>query len=603
MATLDTLNTSSEFNLTPSRKRKRQFDKFQQQDQQNATTTTAATTSCFTNAAFSSTPKKILGKRRLQLKTNKENALIFPSVGLEVKSIADLAKQHEETNNIPQNPYEVLRKPPKKKKRHTEETACFENPALNLELPEKQFNPYEVVREITPNKTSNCFSNPALNLKIQDESAIRNPFEVHRELPSQDAKTELNPVLLNPFEIPTEVVTQQGLSTPKPCKLKLGLPFVPTVGCRIDFKDMSMSQLTPSKMLAEKLVFSPVPKAKVSLGSIGEETTMDIGKELDRYQLELENSINEAKLRKNGAGEDDILLSPPDTNYQIQIVDTEKKSKFTQKLCGITEDGENEEIIEETTTKTEHHIEVLVQKEQTIQNVKEILADTNPFRYDLNTQYQRTETAEVIEIENLDELYGCSADEQDYEEDSFDFKTPAPFIRAYTKPEEPPTKLTVSRESLESNKSDKSNKAEENSKKSMNVKNIIRKSIRKLMHPHQHDQQQADAKDDLAENPEHEKHHGFMNAIRQSLRRKPAKNVVDEEPATKECEISIIDSTERTMKLKSNASETEFVKIEDLTNEKKHNLRNSIRKSTREVRNHFMKSVFHKKHEEYDFRK
>lgn len=146
MTTLDILNNSAEFNLTPSRKRKRQFDKLEQQQQeQQKTTTAAATTSCFTNAAFSSTPKKIVGKRRLQLKTNKENEIqIFPNVGLEVKSIAEIAKHHEETQNIPQNPYEVLRKPPKKKKRHTEETACFENPALNLELPEKQFNPYEV---------------------------------------------------------------------------------------------------------------------------------------------------------------------------------------------------------------------------------------------------------------------------------------------------------------------------------------------------------------------------------------------------------------------------------------------------------------------------
>ncbi|XP_023293973.2 uncharacterized protein LOC111677134 [Lucilia cuprina] len=594
MAALDILNNTAELDLTPSRKRKRHFDKCEIQEQQNAIKTTAAATSCFTNEAFSSTPKKNLGKRRLQLKINKENALVYPNVGLEVKSIAELARRPEEAENIPRNPYEVLRKPPKKKKRQAEGTACFENPALNLELPEKQFNPYEVVREITPNKASNCFSNPALNLKIQDASAIHNPFEVHRELPDQDIKS------LNPFEFSSKNEHEQRLSTPKPCKLKLGLPFVPTVGCRIDFKDISMSQLTPSKLLAEKLVFSPVPKAKVSLGSIGEETTMDIGKELDRYQLELENSINEAKLRKNGVAEEELLLSPPDTNYQIQIVDTEKKSKFTQKLSGISEDGETEEIIEETNTKTEHHIEVnvVVQKEeQKFTEVKE----TNPFLYDLSQQFQRTETAEVIEIENLDDLYGCSEEDQEDAEDSFDFKTPAPFVRAYTKPAEP--KLTVSRESLETNKSEKSDKsgdADDNNKKTMNVKNIIRKSIRKLMHPN--GQQPKETEKDLDEKIEHEKH-GLMNAIRHSLRRKPTKNVQDEEPVTKECEISIIDGTERTMKLKSEALETEYLKIEDLTNEKKHNLRNSIRKSTREVRNHLMKSVFHKKHEEYDFNK
>ncbi|KAM7347964.1 partner of numb [Cochliomyia hominivorax] len=603
MATLNSISHNTDYDLTPSRKRKRQFEKLEQKEQEKAIkVTAAATTSCFTNAAFSSTPKKIVGKRRLQVNTNKENTTDFPNVGLEVKSISEIAKHREEKQNIPQNPYEVLRKPPKKKKRHTEETACFENPALNLELPEKQFNPYEVKRDITPHKNSNCFSNPALNLKIQDASAIRNPFEVQRETLAEKNVTE--PALLNPFEIPIENEKQAVVTTPKPCKLKLGLPFVPTVGCRIDFKDISMSQLTPSKLLAEKLVFSPVVKPKVSLGSIGEETTMDIGKELDRYQLELENSINEAKLRKNGIVDEEIPLTPPDSNFQIQIVDIEKKSKFTQKLCGISEDGETEEVIEEITQQTEeHHTEMRLKKEENNEQKGEIISDNNPFLYDINTQLQRTETAEVIEIENLDDLYGCSADDQ-VDEDSFDFKTPAPFVRAYTKPVEAIQNLKVSKESLTSNKTDKSDEMEDQGKKHLNVKNIIRKSIRKLMHPHQHDEQHSASNEkDLLDKPEHEKHNGLMNAIRQSLRRKPSKNLTDEGTATKECEISIIDTTERTMKLKSDALQTEYVKIEDLTNEKKHNLRNSIRKSTRDVRNQILKSVFHKKHEEYDFKK
>lgn len=143
MAALDNLNDSSELNITPSRKRKRQFDKMhEQQEDVDPLKASAGKSLCFTNAAFSSTPKKVLGKRRLPLVKIKENVGIFPRIGLEVKSIAETALQ--EGTQIPQNPYEVVRKPPKKKKRHSDETACFENPALNLELPEKQFNPYEV---------------------------------------------------------------------------------------------------------------------------------------------------------------------------------------------------------------------------------------------------------------------------------------------------------------------------------------------------------------------------------------------------------------------------------------------------------------------------
>lgn len=142
------LNLSTELSITPSRKRKRQFERQEQQLQlqESASKTTAAPpTSCFTNAAFSSTPKKILAKRRLQGITNKENTRIFAANnGLEVKSIADIVKDKFDVAQAPLNPYEVLRKPPKKKKKPAEEAACFENPALNLDLPEKQFNPYEV---------------------------------------------------------------------------------------------------------------------------------------------------------------------------------------------------------------------------------------------------------------------------------------------------------------------------------------------------------------------------------------------------------------------------------------------------------------------------
>ena len=432
-----------------------------------------------------------------------------------------------------------------------------------------------MVREVCSAKTnSNCFSNPALNLKTEDASSIRNPFEVQRY------KDEI---------VPSDSVKPKNVTTPKPCNIQIGLPFVPTVGCRIDFKDISMSQLTPSKLLAEKLVFSPVLKGKVSLGSIGEETTVDIGKELDRYQLELENSINEAKLRKNGINE--IKEIPISTeSHQIQMVDTEKSTKFTLKLTGIPEDGEDKVSIEETCKYTEHHVEIRVQDDLNPTKTEPKLA-TNPFLSEINNELQKTETAEVVEIEseNLDDLYGCANDI----DDSFDFQAPAPFVRAYTRFVEEP-KLRVSKESLEADKSN------ENNKKAANVKSIIRKSIRKLMHP----SQQNDIEHDSQSKTDSGKHHGFINAIRHSLRRKPSnKNNSKEIITNEDNEISIIDSTERTIKLKSDHIQTEYVKIEDLTNERKHIVCNSLRKSTREVRNQFMKSVFNKKHEEYDFNK
>ncbi|XP_075157303.1 partner of numb [Haematobia irritans] len=551
-------NVSSDLSITPSRKRKRHhFDRSQE--------AVPTTNSCFTNEAFSSTPKKLAAKRRL----NKENANIF---GLEEKSISDIAKDLNENKPqeiaAPLNPYEVVR-PPKKKQKPA---VCFENPALNLNVPEKQFNPYEIVREPVPLTNTNCFVNPALNLKSNDEvPASRNPFEIQRET---------IPIM--------------------PCKLKIGLPFVPNVGCRIDFKDMSMSQITPTKLLAEKLVFSPVVKSKTSLGSIGEET-MDIGKELDRYQLELENSINEAKLRKNGE------TSPLKETYEINV---EQKISITHTLTEIKEDVETEMVEEEIVEKTtQQHTEIEVNREpRTIEKVGQSVDTNNPFNNvenlapeisttTSNNPFIDTEDDALTKPDDLDELYGPDSDVEAADE-SFDFKAPAPFVRAYTKPTTP--KLRVSKESLE--KKDNHHE-EETTRKSMNVKNMIRKSIRKLMHPNASSQHKQDHCSETTE--EDAKHTlGLINTIRQSLRRKPPRHLLEEEEAShiNECELSILDGSERTMKLKSDSSQTEYVKIEDLTNEKKHNIRNSIRRSTRDMGHHLMKTVFHKKHEEYEFR-
>ncbi|XP_061400801.1 uncharacterized protein LOC133336534 [Musca vetustissima] len=564
------LNLSMDANITPSRKRKRQ---------QPFPEEIINKSSGFTNEAFSSTPKKILAKRRL----NKENALAFANnAGLEIKSIEDIVKDGEEQQQqLPPNPYEVLRKPPKKKKRPAE-VACFENPALNINVPEKQFNPYEVVRENVPLANSNCFVNPALNLKTHDLPASKNPFEIQRETTTKD-------------DIPI-----------MPCKLKIGLPFVPNVGCRIDFKDMSMSQLTPTKLLAEKLVFSPVVMKpnKVSLGSIGEEDTMDIGKELDCYQLELENSINEAKLRKNGITEH-LPMSP--INESIKLEETVER--HTQTQVEIT-NGVVTKITEESSETTT--LQRIEEEPSGVTDSKQV--NTNPFeqsnlpevplpKLDLVTKnpFALDEEDEiVVKPEDLDELYGPDSDIEDANE-SFDFKTPAPFVRAYTKAT---PALKVSKESLENVESSDNDKHKDH-KKSASVKNMIRKSIRKLMHPNGH---QSSTKTEASEEGEAEgqekqaTHGGILNSIRQSLRRKPSRvPLAEEEGQTQITELSIIDGSERTMKLKSDLVQTEYVKIEDLTNEKKHSLRSSIRRSTREVGHQLMKSVFHKKHEEYEF--
>lgn len=76
--------------------------------------------------------------------------------------------------------------------------------------------------------------------------------------------------------------------------LAIGLPFTPTIGCRIDFKNINIEDLTPSSMLDRHFVISAVktseeaPVKRPNLSVISEEA-VDISKELESYQLDIEN--------------------------------------------------------------------------------------------------------------------------------------------------------------------------------------------------------------------------------------------------------------------------------------------------------------------------
>ncbi|XP_070074889.1 trichohyalin [Drosophila takahashii] len=558
----------------------------------------AAAESCFTNAAFSSTPKKLMiGRRRLE--KSKENSHPNrnpnpnpnPFPGLEVKSIADLAQEQ-----LPTNPFEVLRQPPKKKKR--DHLACFENPGLNLELPEKQFNPYEVIRlAAAPAKG---FVNPGLNLRGSDAPASLNPFEIHR--PSEASEAACNPTgVANPALAERDAEEEEE---PLPTSLKIGLPFTPTLGCRIDFHGMSLAQLTPSKLLAEKLVFSPVPAPKRSLGAISEESSsMDIGKELDRYQLELENSINEAKLRKNGVLEVEqlpkstkvsLVMETDSQELLVQEVDQLERRLVCTRRRTLTEITEAQEEQEQEEEEKDAEAEKLMEREKHLEREKlqeklhEQLREKLQERVKLlEREKLQEEEEELLEQRNLDVAYASEDSEDEEEPDDLDFKAPARFVRAYR------PAAAASKESLHSIASSKSSKSAE-VKPSGGMKGMIRKSIRRLMQPtHHHTSPEKSEKSEDKEAPHHH-HHNILTSIRHSLRRRPQKiPAEDAEPLP--ADISIIDTSERTMKLRSSVAQTEYMTIEQLTNEKKHSLRNSIRRSTRDVLRH----VFHKSHDAY----
>lgn len=420
---------------TPGKKRKREsFQKF-----------------------VSSTPIKL---------SNKEN-FVFSDSCMEVKSIAELVAERKSAviQQLPINEYEVIRKPPKKKKKASEE-CCFVNPGLDLKVDEKVINPFEVVRDDDTEAKSLALgvSNPALDINNEPlskpiDAISTNPFEVMRE------NADIS-------KVPTGIDNSgMELINPAPrIALVLPLPFTPTVNHRIDFSSMP-ENLTPSALLSSKLVLenneakitvatpkrSTAEKARRSLSIISEEE-IDIGEELDNYQLQLENSINEAKMQNR--------------QYEFSHENpTEAKDETTKQETTIINNA--------TYTK-----EVLKNAEE---STKEI--------------FQSAQSLTGLKESNVDEI-----DENDYnddvqfeEVDSFeDVGKLGQFRRAY-------------RTDTQANNFKKPSQPDELPKKpSSKIGGSIRRSIRKFIHPKASEKSNDDEKSS----------EGFIQTIRQSLRRK-----------------------------------------------------------------------------------
>lgn len=216
----------------------------------------------------------------------------------------DSAEELAEFTNVTLEDYEVMRPPTKKiKKFHIEQhnnvsTGCYSNPALDLNAQDRTFNPFEVMRTdvITSNKG---FSNPAFDIEKENEERTQgqnfNPhvslFEVFRkEKEFNDTKGIDNYAL--------------ELNSPEHKPLLLALPFQPTVNHRIDFSNypnlvpLQHQQLQKEEAVAVKNVQQEETSAEHLSIIREEESEVDIGQELDNYQLELENSMNEAKIKK-----------------------------------------------------------------------------------------------------------------------------------------------------------------------------------------------------------------------------------------------------------------------------------------------------------------
>lgn len=417
----------------------------------------------------SSTPIKV---------NNKENNLFSDTLCMEVKSIADLVYERQKKMLPPASEYEVIRKPPKKKKKKSfiEKESCFVNSALDLKnSDEKIINPFEIIRDdcIEAKSLAKGVLNPALDFqselseKLPSKLTLNNNFEVARQIVApktsgiDNAACDLN--------------AQEFLHS----ALVLPLPFTPTVNYRIDFSSMP-NKLSPNTLLTSKLILEnneaklsvSTPKRNTSkllksLSIISEENDLDIGEELDNYQLQLENSINEAKIQKR------------------QCFVNETKITLDKNSCSMLQDIKKETIQNTTYTK----------------EIVDILDGAEIFK-------THTQTKEKEELESIDTFLNDSNDGVQFEEvDSFDdLQKLGEFKRAYRKE----NVIATSSTTLKNSSNDDPNEA----KKSQTIKKSIRSSIRRLMHP----TNLFVEKNKIVEITE--KNEGFFQTIRHSLRRK-----------------------------------------------------------------------------------
>lgn len=335
---------------------------------------------------------------------------------------------------------------------------------------------------------------------------------------------------------------------------------------------MPLNSLTPSKLFAEKLVFSPPVGVKGSaykksfrrsLSVISEEA-VDIGKELDCYQLELENSINEAKLKKKNP--EMASVTPDKPNDASGLIGD-------QQICNKSSISIN------------------------ITNVNISLGEKSP---------ASEATPPVV---NIPSTIDDTSDADISFDDEIDFKEPAPFVRCYRKPELPRTNSTeIANTSNTSNASKGSNKSDKENDGKHKISDMIRKSIRRIVHPH-FDSKKEDKEQKLDEHQQQSAGtNNFMSSIRRSLRRKNHKHESnnnnnpnsESDMDSRSRDISIIDTADKRKVFKFTATgENDRNGGNVITDAKSLSLRKSLRKSTRDIRNQVLKKVFHKNIEEY----
>lgn len=404
--------------------------------------------------------------------------------------------------------------------------------------------------------------------------------------------------------------------------LAISVPFTPMLGCRIDFKNIPIEDLTPSAMLNRHLVFSPVQKPcettpkRPNLSIISEEA-VDISKELDCYQLELENSMNEAKATNKRGNKN--------------LIDIKQKSTFAKRLSAINPEAEPKlqeatEVLATNDVNVDESFDVINAAQKPEEHSCHDSSGHNDCpksstpktpnenciaKYSLDKSMSINENPDVV-YEEVNETHAndeskCREQEQEEQEVNLHFadetevfKNPAPFVRAYRRDVRKRPTTTTEPAHIELEKQCKTEeKQKENHEVFGGIRSSIRKSIRKLIHPNASNKSKnSEETTPTKEQPMLMPSNNLLNQIRHSLRRKqPKQPLATSTPRQSLNDISIIDTAEPRAIYKDTVFSARINNVDDDLQRPRTNLRNSLRRSK-----HAVKSVF-KKNEDYAFKK
>lgn len=340
----------------------------------------------------------------------------------------------------------------------------------------------------------------------------------------------------------TKGIENPGLDVAVP--LAIGVPFTPSIHRRIDFNNMNIDCMTPSTLLENKLVFSPIQKPDDAIPkrpnlSVIKEEVVDISKELDGYQLELENSVNEAKATKKSSLMDSNLRKT-----FPQLLSSTNNTELTPNAKSFSDDT-RKPMVELPKISDEHSCH------ESSANHSECPKSSTPKTPNENciakyTMDESNEVPDVVYEEVSDSQNGLDTDAADGQSADIsreiEFAAPTPFVRAYRRDvARRPSHNIASKNSVA--KTSEDIKIDHKTTRDSNdvlvgFRRSIRKSIRNWVQPKANTDKKEKIENRIGSNNGASQ---LLSTIRHSLRRKqPKQPLATSTPCASLNDISII---------------------------------------------------------------